>query len=239
MTKVTQIRTILLGTLALLGACSSTNTPAAQSNTGGSGNSGGAGSDAGGELKAFTAPTDPGPGGILFAASGEVLALVGYDFPPASADAAAFVDGWQVRFTRLLVTIDKIVLSSNPDAQSDNQAVTGPVVAEVDGPWAIDLHHSDPSYLPGKGGAGEEAVPIAALKVQNKNGNQPFDTTGGTRYAFGFDTVDATNSAYNVNLDAQGLADYEDMIQNQCVVYYEGVATFKGDKTDSSCYPAS
>ncbi len=241
MATITQIKTTLVGMLALLGAgaCSSTSTPAAQSNTGGSGNSGGAGNDAGGALKAFSAPTDPGPGGILFAASGEVLALTGYDFPPASADDAAFVDGWQVRFTRLLVTIDKIVLSSNPDSQSDNQAVTGPAVAEVDGPWAIDLHHSDTSYLPGKGGAGEEAVPIAALKVQNKNGNQPFDTTGGTRYAFGFDTVNATHNAYNVNLDAQGLADYDDMIQNQCVVYYAGIATFKGDKTDSSCYPAS
>jgi len=28
-------------------------------------------------LAAFTAPTDPGPGGVLFAASGEVLALTG------------------------------------------------------------------------------------------------------------------------------------------------------------------
>ncbi len=39
----------------------------------------------------------------------------------------------------------------------------GALVAEVDGPWAVDLAHSDPSYLPGKGGPGEEAVPIAAL----------------------------------------------------------------------------
>jgi hypothetical protein len=243
MTTIRHVSKTLLGTLAILGAstCSSMNSPVTQTNTGGSGDSGGAGaagSDAGGGLKAFSAPADPGPGGILFAASGEALALNGYDFPPASANAAAFVDGWQVRFTRLLVTIDKIVLSSNPDAQGDNQSLTGAVFAEVDGPWAIDLHHSDPSYLPGKGGAGEEAVPFAALSRQNKNGNQPFDTTGGTRYAFGFDTVDATYDAYNVNLDAPGQSDYDEMVQNQCVVFYRGIATFRGDKTDSTCYPA-
>ena len=36
-------------------------------------------------LQTFTPPTDPGPGGILFAASGEVLALTGYPFPPVNA----------------------------------------------------------------------------------------------------------------------------------------------------------
>ena len=63
----------------------------------------------------FQPPADPGPGGILFAASGEVLALTGYAFPPASDNDPAFVDGWQVDFRRLLVTIDKITLSNNPD----------------------------------------------------------------------------------------------------------------------------
>jgi len=100
-----------------------------------------------------------------------------------------------VSFTRLLVTIDKITLSSNPDVRPGDQALTGPapgsvgggLAAEVDGPWAVDLAHSDPNYLPGKGGPGEEAVPIAALKSQNRNGNQSF-ATDGTRYAFGFDS---------------------------------------------------
>jgi len=75
MTNVAQIATTFLGALAILvaDACSNTNTPASQANTGGSGNSGGAasaGSDAGGGLKIFSPPSDPGPGGILFAASG-------------------------------------------------------------------------------------------------------------------------------------------------------------------------
>src|SRR5262249_13841062 len=61
---------------------------------------------------------------------------------------------------------------------------------------------------------------------QNKNGNQPFATD--LRYAFGFDAVAATHRAMNVNLDAPALADYEQMVNDQCVVMYVGTATFKG-----------
>ena len=93
------------------------------------GGSGGSGGTAG----AFTAPADPGPGGVLFAASGEVLALTGYDFPPNPVDAPAFVDGWQLRFTRLLTTIDKLKLSSNPDVDPGNQALTGGAPGAAEG----------------------------------------------------------------------------------------------------------
>lgn len=181
-------------------------------------------------LKPFTKPVDPGKGGILFAASGEVLALQGYSFPPGNAGDPAFVDGWDVQFTRLLVTVDKIKLSSNPDYKPDQSMLPlNSLVAEVDGPWAIDLAHGDASYLPGKGGPGEEAVPIAALSKQNQPaGNTSAFLTDGTRYAFGFDTVAATSSAMNVNIDSVGLADYSEMIQNGCAVMYVGVATFKG-----------
>ena len=94
-------------------------------------------------LQPFCVPKDPGPGGVLFAASGEVLALTGYDFPPAQPDNPSFVDGWEVRFTRLLVTVDKIKLASNPDKLPGDESQTDGVVAEVDGPWAIDLSHRD------------------------------------------------------------------------------------------------
>ena len=185
-------------------------------------------------LQPFCAPKDPGPGNIWFAASGEVLALTGYAFPPASDSDAAFVDGWDVRFTRLLTTIDKIQLSENPDYEKGSQAVTGKLVAEVDGPWAVDLSHGDPSYLPGKGGSGEQAVPIAALNSQNKNGGGSF-ATDGTRYAFGFDVIAADDQAQNVNLDADALTDYQDMVQNGCAVLYVGTATFKGDPKFDGC----
>jgi hypothetical protein len=180
-------------------------------------------------LQPFTAPTDPGPGGVLFTASGEALAISGYAFPPASDSDPAFVDGWDVRFTRLLVTFDNIALSQNPNIRPGDQSCTEPTVATVTGPWAVDLAHHDPNNLPGKGGAGEEAVPIVALARQNyPAGNGAAFDTGGTPYAFGFDAIPATGTAKNVNLDGGALADYMQMIADQCVVLYVGTATFNG-----------
>ncbi len=236
------MRSILLGgsTAALLGlagagACSSSNAVTDGGVTANLCTLGAAGpqSSAGFSLKPFCVPQQPGAGGVTFAASGEVLALTGYDFPPAQSDNPSFVDGWEVRFTRLLVTVDKIKLSANPDKVPTDQSQTDGVLAEIDGPWAIDLSHADPTYLPGKGGPGEEAVPIAALPKSSTF------ATDGTRYAFGFDTIAATANAQNVNLDSVGLDDYSEMIKDQCAVFYVGTATFKGDKTDPSCYPDS
>ena len=195
----------------LAAACSSTAPPATIAG-GDSGPSQGSGS----------------PGEITFAASGEVLALTGYTFPPATPDNPAFVDGWDVHFDRLLVTIDKITLSSGPDKTKGDQSQVDGVVAEADGPWAVDMSHRDPSNLPGKGGGGEQAVPITKLSNQNKNGGAPF-ATDGTRYAFGFDIVPASATAQKVNLDAAATADYVEMVQNGCTVFYAGSATFKGD----------
>lgn len=185
-------------------------------------------------LQPFCAPKDPGRGNIWFAASGEALALTGYAFPPASDADAAFVDGWDVHFSHLLTTIDDITLSENPDYQKGSQSSTGKLVARVNGPWAVDLSRSDPSYLTGKGGAGEQAVPIAALASQNENGGGAF-ATDGSRYAFGFDTVAATDEAQNVNLDAEALATYEEMVQAGCAVMYVGTATFEGDPNVDGC----
>ena len=95
----------------------------------------------------------------------------------------------------------------------------------MDGPWAVDLARSDPSYLPGKGSPGEQAVPIAALS--RTNGGAAF-ATDGTRYAFSFDLATAASTAYNVNLDADAVADYGDMVTSGCTVLYVGTATFKG-----------
>jgi hypothetical protein len=223
-------------------ACSSSNNPTAPTDGGGAEAStvpdagGGAtsctGADAG--LATFSAPEDPGGGGILFAASGEVLALTGYPFPPANAGDPAFVDGWDVHFTRMLVTVDNVTLSSNPDMSPGDQSQSGAAVAQVKGPWAIDLAHGDPSYLPGKGGPEEEAAPIAALNSQNLVSGNPGFATDGTRYAFGFDLIAATpctsdgRRTMNVNLDATGLSDYEEMSQSGCAVFYVGTATFRG-----------
>jgi len=226
--------------LVAIAACSSDNGSTSAAKDGGadsqsaqdSSSSDSSGGDGGAcSLASFTAPTDPG-GGVLFAASGEVLALGGYAFPPATMNDPAFVDGWQITFDRLLVTVDKITLSADPDTMPGDESKTGALVAEVDGPFAIDLHKDDPSYLPGKGGAGERAVPLAALKNQNKKGGAAFPTDG-TRFAFGFDMIPASCSAQNVNLGPKALADYQQMVTEGCVVLYVGTATFKG----TSCTP--
>jgi len=244
--RVEQMKTIvgfgwglLAASTVALGSCSSNkslavtcaSSQACAATAAGAGGSSGVPDGGTASLAAFTPPpTDPGKGGILFAASGEVLALTGYPFPPANAGDPAFVDGWNVHFTRLLVTLDNITLSSGPDVTPGNESCTEPMVAKVTGPWAVDLSHSDTSYLPGKGGAGEEAVPLAALSKQNypAGNDAPFDTSGTTPYAFGFDTVAATMSAMNVNLDAPGLVDYAQMVADGCAVLYVGTATFNG-----------
>ena len=166
-------------------------------------------------------------GKVEFTASGEVLALGGYGFPPATADDAAFADGWEVKFSKLLVTVDHITLSENPDASPSDQSKTGKKVAQVDGPWAIDLHQGGP--LAGKGGSDEQAVPITTLDGQNLNGGAPFDET--LRYAFGFELVPATADATMLQIEASD-PDYAEMVKNGWAVLYVGTATFKGD---SSC----
>jgi hypothetical protein len=160
---------------------------------------------------------------IQFSASGEVLALGGYSYPPPDATSPAFADGWEIHFTKFLTTIDKITLSTNPDTSANDQSQVGKKVAELDGPWAIDLHQGGP--LPGKTGGAEQAFPIALLDNQNLNGGQPFDPT--VRYAFGFDLVPATASAKFLQMSATD-PDYQDMITNGYVVLYIGTATWRG-----------
>jgi hypothetical protein len=167
---------------------------------------------------------------IQFTASGEVLALGGYGYPPATADDPAFVDGWEIHFTKFLTTIDKIKLYTNPDTSPTDQSQVGSLVAEVDGPWAIDLHQGGP--LAGKGGTGEQAYPIALLDNQNKNGGNSFDPS--VRYAFGFDLVPAATSAQFLQMQSTD-PDYADMVANGYVVYYVGTATWRGNGSGPAC----
>jgi hypothetical protein len=168
--------------------------------------------------------SDSAAGGtVQFAASGEMLALGGFSFPPAGAGDPAFVDGWQVRLDRMLVTVDNLTLFDNPDQSPTDQSQTGAPVARLTGPWAVDLHQA--GSLPGKGGSEDRAVALATIDHQNLVDGAPFDET--VRYAFGFDVVAATSSAQVVNLDAAAQADYATMVQNGWTVLYVGTATFK------------
>lgn len=165
-----------------------------------------------------------GGGSIRITASGEVLALRSYPFPPAQPDDPVFVDGWEVRFDTLLVTLDKFTVSENPDKSPTDQSQSDAAVATQSGPWAVDLHKGGP--LLGKGGGGEQALPLGTISGQNLRGDKAFDPT--QRYAVGFDIVPASAAASRLNFDSKNDADYQEMIQKGWTVLYAGVATFRG-----------
>ena len=203
-------------------------------------------------LADFDIPCDPGGNGVMLTASGEAFAKDGYAFPPADPDAVFFVDGWAITYDRILTTFDHITLSRGPDKSPTDQSQcedakgaailcgTGSsVVAEVDGPFAVDLHKAGP--LADADGADMDATPVAALTGLNKDGNAAFDPT--TKYAFGFEIVKATKSAHNVNLDAADLPDYQEMVTKGYTTLLVGTATWKGNNngsdTASGCTPTS
>jgi hypothetical protein len=202
----------------------------------------------GGGLGDFDVPCDPGPGGIFITASGEAFSKNGYDFPPTDPDAVVFVDGWQLRYDHVLTTVDHITLSDGPDKSPTDQSLcddgnggsikcgTGnSVLAEVDGPFALDLHEGGP--LDDADGASMDAAPIGALTGLDKQGNTAFDPT--SKYAFGFEVVTASSGAKNVNLDAEAVTAYQEMQTNGYTTYLIGTATWMGNNngsdTNSGC----
>jgi hypothetical protein len=196
----------------------------------------------------FDVPCDPGGNGILLTASGEAFAKDGYAFPPANPDDVVFVDGWAVSYDRVLTTFDHITLSESPDKSPTDQSrcddgkggttvcgTGGSVVAEVDGPFVVDLHKGGP--LADADGAAMDAMPVAALTGRNQQGNAAFDPT--VKYAFGFEVVPASAKARNINLDAAGLTDYQEMVTRGYTTMLVGTATWqgnnKGSLTGSGC----
>jgi hypothetical protein len=198
--------------------------------TGGGGAGGGSGGDGGGSgglLQPFTAPADPGNGGILVTVSGEDLAVNGYPFETgvskSEGDPPAFVDGWDVKFEHLIVTIGSVKLSDNPDKNPDDPKDMGAVVAEAPGPFAVDVRIG--GNIVGKSGSPDEkTVAIAAFTGPSAGGGFKTDQ----RYAFSYDTVAATAQAKNVNLDAGGLALYQQAIDKGWAMVLQGKATYKG-----------
>jgi hypothetical protein len=212
---------LLIAAQTLSAACSSTNGTNGRPSPGLDG--GGAPRADGGGPSGTTSTPDPGPGGLYLTASGEALAVTGYEFPPSSPDQTFLVDGWTFRLDAEIVSIDHIHLWESPDMVPADQSQHGAQAAHLDGPWAIDLHKGGP--LTGEGGSPEQAVPFAAIKA--KDDGSAFDTT--IRYAWGFDTVAASSSARNVNLsDAQKL-DYEEMVAAGYSVFYIGTVSRPSD----------
>jgi hypothetical protein len=181
----------------------------------------------GGTLQTFTCPSDPGPNAFVFSISGEVNAVVGYPYPPFDPSQTWMVDGWNWKIEKYIVVIDHITLWTNPNESASNQELHGSQVAQVNGPFVVDLHKGGP--LDGKGGGGEQALAIAVIANQNSNGNAAFDPT--QTYAFGFSTVPATWNAINVNLTSDEMDDYNYMVAHGASVYYYGSANWTGNQT--------
>jgi hypothetical protein len=167
-------------------------------------------------------------GAVQISASGEASGLLGFAFPPSGKDDPFFVDGWAVTFSKFLVTFDNVTLSTGPDTDPGDQAKIGNVVATASGPWAVDLH--TPGSMVGKSGD-DKAIPIFLIENQNQNANKSFEAD--TKYAFGFDVIEARDNAKRVNIGAND-ADYAEMIAKGYSVFYVGIAEHKGDR----CSPA-
>jgi hypothetical protein len=174
----------------------------------------------------FVPPADPGKGGFLVTVSGEDLAVVGYDWSSTSrafGDPPAFVDGWALSFEHVILTVDKIRVNADPDRDPGNPQLVGPVVASADGPWAVDATIG--GDVVGKSGSPDEKTVAIAAFASQANGD-PFDPTA--RYAFSYDIAAASPQAKIVNLDAAGLALYEEAKQKGWSMIFAGTARYQG-----------
>lgn len=196
-------------------------------------------------LLACSSSADHGKPNLTVTIAGEGAALTGFPFP-AAANEPSFVDGWDVRFERILVTVDDIALSDNPDMSPTDQSVTGAVLARAHGPWAVDMTRpgaptdirTETDAITPLGGdhgsadVSENPNAQALVRLQSLDDSRSFDPS--VRYGFNFDFVPATNDAKKTNLDAAAEADYAEMVQKGWAVLYVGTATFKGVDCKSS-----
>ncbi len=202
--------------------------------------------DAGMGLKSFPVggPPDPGAGAFYVTISGESNAINGYPFPPDNYSADTYMyDGWQFEIEAYIVIVDKITLWSNPNASCTDQSQHGPAVAELTGPFVVDLHKG--GAIVGQAGYPEQATPIGVITNQNLNGNAPLDPT--VTYGWGFSTIPAGTpyagytgevanyNAYNVNLTPDEADDYAYMVEHGASVYYRGHAVWLGNTGTYTC----
>ena len=184
-------------------------------------------------FRTFTAPsTTAVNGSFLFTITGEATGTEGFAFPPpAGGMEPSFIDGWEVRYEHMLVTVDAITLSENPDLSPGNPGMTGAAVAVANGPWAVDLAKEGPvdaKEMEGK------AFPLVRLTNQSlKVGTPAFGTS--TKYAFSYDLVAAAPSPIDVNLDADAKAGYQQMRANGWSYWVKGTAAWKGDMGTPAC----
>jgi len=175
--------------------------------------------------------------GFEVTVSGEDLAQLGYPFGPnaeANGDPPAFVDGWELSFEHVIVTVDKLRLNAEPDRDEGNPQDVGAVVAQVDGPWAVDLTLGGDRI--GKSGSPDERT-VAIARFDERDNGEAFDAT--SRYAFSYDFVTASDDAEQVNLDAEGQALYEQAKASGAAMLFVGTARYRGPEPEEGSVFAS
>ena len=194
---------------------------------GGAGGGGGAQVTDGGTFAAFTPPTGSPSNTFLVTITGEGAATEGIGFPPgATGGEPYFLDGWELSFERVLVTVGSVTLTDNPDMNPNDPSQSGATVATLEGPWAVDLAKQGPLTSKEQNG---HAWPLARIDAQNLKNNAAFDPT--QKYGFGFSLLAAKKGVYDVNLDDADRAAYATMIEKGWSVLMVGTATWKGDAT--------
>jgi hypothetical protein len=139
--------------------------------------------------------------------------------PPAGEPV--FVDGWEVRFTRILVTVQNVRLNRPGNTPSDPASVGAAVVSNPRA-YAVNVQKAGP--VTGAGGGEETAIPLFVFRSDAQGA--ALSTT--TRYALSYDVVPATMASTNVNLDAADLAAYQTMVTRRWTQLIEGTATYRG-----------
>ena len=172
--------------------------------------------------------TDGGSGTVAVLISGEELATDGFAFPTGSE--VVLSDGWELSFSHVIVVIDRVWMNENPDASPSDQSQMGErIVAQVDGPWAVDLHRKS---------EGGNSTPLFDIFSQDKAGAS--ELVPGERYAFSYATAAPSEGTKIINFDddaeAKGLL--EEMKSKGYSMLYAGKATWKGAdcKTSDDTY---
>jgi len=164
---------------------------------------------------------NPPPKSFRVLVSGEEIIAEGIPFEHGD-ESIYFADGWTLTFESALVTLAKVQLSENPDMSSGDPSMTGPVVAELEGAFAVELKSEG-----GFGPHGHEHALGVLLKQNKKNKAPAFDAQ--TRYAFGYSLVPATAQATQLGFTEAAKKTYERMQEKGWSVFVSGTAEHKGE----------
>lgn len=158
------------------------------------------------------------PRTINVSITGEGEAQQGFDYTASPSEGArVFVDGWQVRFDRILTTVANIRLN-RPGTTPSDQSIIGAAVFTSPQAFAVDLVRPGPLTATD----GDTAVPLLVI------GGAGAALDPMVRYAFSFDAVRARAAATNVNLDEAAVTAYEEMLRRGWTWLFEGTATYRG-----------